>query len=178
MTAELRERVVVSACIACGTRFRDGDCPGGCTDVPLELVDAGPVDELAAHVGGLRRRVEGLRALAEEPALPAEALREHARAALRAAVPPRDRDVRVVEAWGCPACGRIDALQPCLGVCLRRPLLMADAGEYRRLATVADALAEEDRGLTRAALLIANVRARAGHEQSTDAALRALIATG
>ena len=175
-TAELPGRLTVQACIACGTRFRGGECADGCTDVALELVDAGPVDELAAHVDGLRRRVEALRALGEDPGAALPELRERARLALRIAVPPRDPDVRIVEAWGCPRCGRIDALQPCLGVCVRLPLAMADAGEYRRLAVVADELAGEERRLARAARLVATVRARAGYEQTTDAALRALLA--
>jgi hypothetical protein len=126
-------------------------------------------------VHGLRRRVEALRALGDDPEVPLAELRERAREALRAVVPPRDSDVRIVEAWGCPRCGRIDALQPCLGVCVRLPLLMADATEYRRLAVVADELAGEERTLARGARLIANVRPRPGHEQITDAALRALL---
>jgi hypothetical protein len=174
-TAELPGRITVQACIACGTRFRGGECDDGCADVALELVDAGPVDELAAHVDGLRRRVEALRALRAGSDAPLPELRERARAALHIAVPPRDPDVRIVEAWGCPKCGRVDALQPCLGVCVRLPLEMDDAGEYRRLAAVADELAGEERSLARAARLVVNVRPRSGYEQTTDAALRALL---
>jgi prolyl-tRNA editing enzyme YbaK/EbsC (Cys-tRNA(Pro) deacylase) len=174
-TAELPGRITVQACIACGTRFRGGECDDGCADVALELVDAGPVDELAAHVDGLRRRVEALRALRAGSDAPLPELRERARAALHIAVPPRDPDVRIVEAWGCPKCARVDALQPCLGVCVRLPLEMDDAGEYRRLAAVADELAGEERSLARAARLVVNVRPRSGYEQTTDAALRALL---
>lgn len=167
-------RFEVAACIACGTRFRDGECPDGCADVPLRLVDAGPVDELAAHVEALRGRVGALRELDRDA--PLSVLRERARAALRTPVPPRDRDVELVDAWGCPECGRIDALRPCLGLCFRRPLLMTDASEYLRLAETADALAGEERELARAARMLANVKARPGHEEITARALRALLA--
>jgi len=36
-TAELPGRITVQACIACGTRFRGGECDDGCADVALEL---------------------------------------------------------------------------------------------------------------------------------------------
>ena len=92
-------------------------------------------------------------------------------------MPPRDAAPPIVEAWGCPDCGRIDAPRPCLGVCERRPLLMADAGEYRRLARAADELRAEVDELASRARLIANVKARPGHEETTMAALRALFNT-
>ena len=171
----MMERVTVSACIACGTRFRGGECPDGCTDVPLELVDAAPVDELAAHVDGLRGRVVALESL-DDAAASLPELRERARDALRVAIPARDPDVEIVEAWGCPDCGRVDAHRPCLGVCERRPLLMADAGEYRRLAAIADDLAADERRLARAARMIATVRPRPGREAETESALREVFA--
>jgi hypothetical protein len=174
-TASLAERLTVAACIGCGARSRAGACAEGCADVPLDLVDAGDVDALATHVRGLERRVRALRALGDAANAPPHELRERARAALRLPVPPRDAATPIVEAWGCPDCGRIDAPRPCLGVCERRPLLMADASEYRCLAVVADELADEERRRLRGARLIASVRARPGYEHTTDAALRALL---
>jgi hypothetical protein len=156
-TASLAERLTVAACIGCGARSRTGACAEGCADVPLDLVDAGDVDALAAHVRGLQRRVRALRALGEAAGAPPHELRERARAALRLSVPPRDA-TPIVEAWGCPDCGRIDAPRPCLGVCERRPLLMADAGEYRRLAREADELrAEVDELASRARLWLSRM---------------------
>jgi|SRR5215217_3886109 len=177
-TPSTATRLTVAACIGCGARSRAGACADGCEDVPLDLVDAGHVDALAEHVAALEQRVRGLRALAGDAGAGLPVLRQRARAALRTPVPPREPEAPIVEAWGCPDCGRIDAPQPCLGVCERRPLLMADADEYRRLALAADALAAEERALARRARLVANVTARPGHEAATTEALRALLVTG
>jgi len=115
--------------------------------VPLDIVDSGPVDALAEHVKALEVRVHALRSLTCAGDAPLDDLRDAARAALRIAVPPREHDVRIQQAWGCPHCGRIDAPQPCIGVCMRRPLRVADATEYRRLAQAADALGRQERDL-------------------------------
>jgi hypothetical protein len=177
MTVELPERLTVAACIGCGARSRAGECDGGCDDVPLDIVDAGPVDALAEHLAALERRVRALRSLARTGDVSLDTLRDAARDALRIAVPPREPDAPVYEAWGCPRCGRIDAPQPCIGVCIRRPVLTADAAEYRRLARAADELAGEERELVRPARMLANVRARPGHEQATADALRRQLAS-
>ena len=63
MTAELTGRLTVAACIGCGARSRFGECADGCADVPLDIVDAGPVDALAQHVKALEPRVRELREL-------------------------------------------------------------------------------------------------------------------
>jgi hypothetical protein len=176
VTATLGGRLVVAACIGCGARSRNGECPGSCVDVPLDLVDAGAVDALGEHVQALAARVDALRALSREPEAPLPVLRHRARSALQAAVAPRDPDVPIWQGWGCTECGRIDAPQPCLGVCLRRPVLTADAGEYRRLEALADELAAEERELSRVARLVAHVNPRPGFEKETTDGLRALLA--
>jgi hypothetical protein len=176
MTAELTGRLTVAACIGCGARSRPGECSDECFDVPLDIVDAGPLDALAAHVAALTFRVRELRALTRYGDAPLSALRERARAALRLTVPAREQDVPIYEAWGCPACGRIDAPQPCIGVCIRRPVLMAGAGDFRPPARAADELAAEEGNLALIARKIANVRPRPGYEHATADALRELLA--
>lgn len=177
MTAQLPVHLPVATCIACGARNRPGECAGGCADVALDLVEAADVDAARGRLAALRERTARLRALAREldAGMPggAGAAREAAREALRMAVPPTPEEPpAVVDAWGCPDCGRIDAPQPCLGVCIFRPVLMADAAELHPLTAEADALAEEDRALTALAVLVAHVRPRPGAEDRTAAALR------
>ena len=57
------------------------------------------------------------------------ALRALARAALRAA---GDAAVAgdVVTAWACDFCGRVEAPQPCIGVCIKPEITMVDADEH------------------------------------------------
>ena len=95
MPAELAGRLTVAACIGCGARSRFGECADGCADVPLDIVDAGPVDALAEHVKALESRVRELRALTRAAYESFEVLRDRARAALRVAVPPRGDDVTI-----------------------------------------------------------------------------------
>lgn len=177
MSARLPGRVAVATCIACGARSREGDCPEGCTDLALDLVDAGEVDALAARLAALEIRIDALRKLPEAILAAAphghDGLREQARAALGLGVPSAEADVEIVEAWGCPKCGRIDAPQPCLGVCIRRPVLMQDASAYRVLTHEADLAAGCDRELSALARLLLHVRPRAGQEERSWAALRA-----
>lgn len=52
--------------------------------------------------------------------------------------------VEVIELWQCVGCGRIEAPQPCIGVCRDRKLRVVDAVKYEALR------AECDRSLTRA----------------------------
>jgi hypothetical protein len=44
-------------------------------------------------------------------------------------------------AWQCIGCGRIEAPQPCIGVCRDREAKLVYAEDYDRLAAEADALA-------------------------------------
>ena len=172
MPATLREPLAVSTCIACGARSRAGECPDGCDDLPLDLVDLGAVERMQASRDARRRRVAALSQVANalaEDARGLEELREAAQEALRVLVPPPP-EVEIVEAWGCPTCGRIEAPQPCLGVCVRRPVVMVDAQRYRELED--EALEDEDRRLTAVARLAAAVRPQAGKEAQTRAALQ------
>ena len=38
-----------------------------------------------------------------------------------------------IKAWQCIGCGRVEAPEPCIGVCRDRQIELVDAAEYRRL---------------------------------------------
>ena len=171
---------MVSTCIACGARSRAGDCPEGCDDVPLDLVAAATVDALADHVAALAVRARTFRAvltlLRADPPRDWEELQDHALTALRNPLPETPLPPEVVEAWGCPACGRVDAPQPCLDVCIRQPVVMADALEYRQLAAIAAEAEIEDERLEAVVRLIAHLTPRPGSDDRNRAALNARAA--
>ena len=174
MTAKLGRRVEVATCIACGARNRIGQCADGCTDVPLDLVDAADVDALAARSEALTARANAFRKVLEAVAADRDwdALRERARTALRIDL-PTPPEPTFVEAWGCPECGRVDAPQPCLDVCIRRPVLMTDAADYEALATQVTEREDHERGVAAVVRLIAYVTPRPGEEERTHTELRA-----
>ena len=174
MTETLVGHLTVATCIGCGARSRAAECPEGCSDVPLDLVDAGDLQALSAATEAREVRIVALRELAHTLAAGAPvswtALRDRARAALRLPAPDMP-DIEVIQAWGCPRCGRIDAPQPCLGICVRRPGTVADVREYRQLAPRAATVAAADKALTRLARLLLTVTPRPGREDATLAAL-------
>jgi hypothetical protein len=176
MSATLGQPLAVATCIACGARSRAGECAEGCSDVPLDLVDVSDLELLAARLEALQARIAALRAVVVAIAgavAPASwtAVRERARAALRLPVPDPEAP-KIVEAWGCPNCGRIDAPQPCLGVCVRHPVLMADARECHELLARVEEAMKTDRALSTIVRLAAHVRPQPGREDRTWTALR------
>jgi hypothetical protein len=165
----------VATCIGCGARNHSAECAEGCSDVPLDLVDVGVLTAMAERADALDRRVAQLRELAaalvdQTPPAWTE-LRDQARQAVRLPAPP-EPEVDVLEAWGCPRCGRIDAPQQCLGICVRRPGAVADVSEYRQLAARSEAVATADAALMHLARMVASVRPRPGQEEQTREALR------
>ena len=163
MRDTLTGHLTVATCIGCGARSRGGECPDGCADVALDLVDIVDLADAAERAEALEARVAALRELAlavagDAPFAWAE-VHERAREAIRLPVPP-EPDIAVIEAWGCPRCGRIDAPQPCLGVCVRRPGAVADASGYRRFAERSEQLAADDRALTGLALWVREAATR------------------
>lgn len=138
-------RVDVQWCIGCGAIDRFTDCPGDCAEVRLDLVPADEDRALVARLDALREELTVLRGVLEAFAAAAipvageegeAAYREHrsaARQALRGrapdpADPPQDASVTT---WWHPACGRVEAPAPCIGVCVRRPVELVPAGPYR-----------------------------------------------
>ena len=150
MDTTLTRHLPVATCIGCGARSHDAQCAEGCTDLPLDLVDIDDLVAIASLAEALEDRVAELRAVAralvEDDPVDWTVLKERARAAVLIAVPEAP-EVDVIEGWGCPRCGRVDAPQPCLGICVRRPGVVADVAEYRDYAGHAQRMAETDRAL-------------------------------
>src|SRR4051812_31540851 len=57
---QIKGRYAVATCIACGARTRHAECPDGCADVALDLVEAESVDALDRRLIALKERVTGL----------------------------------------------------------------------------------------------------------------------
>ena len=169
----MRERLEVATCIACGARSRVGECAEGCADVAIDLVAAEDVDAHRERAAGLGTRVAALHAVIERLAnADGDEIASAARAALRVPRPASWPEPEIVPAWGCPDCGRLEAPQPCLDVCIRRPVLMADAEEYRSAAAEITELEEEERRLSRLVRAAAFSHPRPGQEQRHREQLR------
>ena len=169
--AVLPEPLAVATCIACGARSRAGACPDGCDDLPLDLVELADLERLQAAVAAARARTDALLAVVREIAAGGSPDRDRARAALRLPAPDPGPP-GIVEAWGCPRCGRIDAPRPCLGVCVRTPVVMIDASRLHEPAAELAALRAAEAHAAPVARLAATIRPRPGHEAETQAALR------
>jgi hypothetical protein len=156
-------------------RSHSAECPEGCPDLPLDLVDMDDLVAIATRAEALSDRVAALReimlTLADAGELDWPTLQARARDTLRLTV-PTEPEVGIIAAWGCPHCGRIDAPQPCLGICVRRPGLVADAVEYREFSRQADQLTAEEGPLMAVARLIAWVRPHPGPDAQTVESLR------
>ena len=70
-----------------------------------------------------------------------------------------------VEVWQCIGCGKIEAPQPCIGVCRDRKAQLVYAEDY-------DALAAQTRALRAVVLEIATITPRAGECESTYRAMQ------
>ena len=175
MQTTLTRHLPVATCIGCGARNHDAQCADGCADLPLDLVDVEDLVAIATRAEALEERVAELRetvsALVADRPVDWTAIQERARAAVLIAVPDAP-EVDVIEGWGCTRCGRVDAPQPCLGICIRRPGLVAGAAEYREYASHAQRLAETDRVLLAFAHVVGGVHPRPGREQQTVESLR------
>ncbi len=73
--------------------------------------------------------------------------------------------VEIIDGWRCIGCGKIDAPQPCVGVCQDRKFRMVSAQDYERLAT---RVAELEAALA----LIARVTPREGEILASWTALQ------
>lgn len=114
-------------------------CEGVCRERKLELVSGGDYDELVVVAEACRLRIRGLLPLVEELAAATpretewrdfyESFRRTAWLALREAAPQvgeeladasPDAEAQVI--WRCPDCGGLESPQPCIGVCIWRPV--------------------------------------------------------
>ena len=166
------------SCIGCGAMGTDQPCLGPCDDHALDLVRGVDYDAVVAHVTGTRERARPLLEVVRELAEVHDdagylALRERARAVLHAAGDAADVvPAEPFRAWLCTGCGRVEAPQACLGVCLRHPEEVVRADRHAEaLARAADADrdARELRALVRR---LAWTTPREGHGSETVAAMR------
>ncbi|HET9104157.1 MAG TPA: hypothetical protein VFN55_12465 [Solirubrobacteraceae bacterium] len=153
------ERITVATCIGCGAMSRPGSCDTGCTERRLELVRAAALDGLADAETTLRADLATLSASADElragpspghqwPAAYAQ-VQKHARQALQDAREDPTSGTLLAEpaepaiTWWCERCDGVDAPQPCLGICVWRPVDWARLDIYDELRE--RAVAERDR---------------------------------
>jgi hypothetical protein len=159
------------------------DCIGTCDDRRVELVHAVAHDRLLAERDEERRRgdvfVELARRVASaEPDGGWEAayrgMQGAARAALRAAGPgvePSAEEDDVVSGWWCASCGRLEAPQPCLGICIHRPDELVRGDVHADAAADAAAARKRAAGLGALARRAAWATPRAGHWEDSGRAL-------
>jgi hypothetical protein len=173
------ERFKVWSCIGCGAMGTDQPCLGPCGDRALDLVWAGDHDAVVAQAAGSRERarplLEVVRELASatggEPAY--RALQQRARDALHeAGAQPEPRSADTFRAWICTGCGRVEAPQPCLGICVRRPAEVVRADHHADAAVRAADAERDARGLAALVSRLAWSTPRDGGWEASLAALR------
>ena len=133
--------IVVHKCIGCGAVDTPQPCLGTCAEHRLDLVRADDHAEATARLAALEESLASMRELVSQLAAspPREADWPALRARARWLSHPEPAPVagEVTTAWACESCGRIEAPQPCLGVCIRPEVSMIAAAEHA--AVLADA---------------------------------------
>lgn len=126
-------------CIGCGRVDAPQLCPQGCDERAVDLVFGDALDaalaELADAVDGVRA-LRGLVLRSVSAEVTPRAVQAEARSVLRVVkassagqVGTGDGVIRFT-AWVCGRCGWMEAPQPCLGVCVFRPVWLVAAQEY------------------------------------------------
>ena len=172
------DRVTVPTCIGCGAMSRSGTCGKGCSEEKLELVRAVDFEALTELASGAHVRAEACRAVARELASDRpgpddwEATYPSVQSAARATLhhypevdgrsAAWDEPAEGATTWWCAGCGGIDAPQPCLGICIWRPIDWVNANLYGQERT--RALAERDAEMRLRRLLhrVASITPREG----------------
>ncbi len=136
-------------CIGCGGVDNGQACLGTCAERRLDLVESDAHAAAEARLAAAEDALASLRGMAARLArgAPREpewgALRAKARAALRSLGDPAEGGASIT-AWACDSCGRIEAPQPCIGVCIRPETPMVEVAEHQavlaRDAALRDAL--------------------------------------
>jgi hypothetical protein len=179
--------LVIPTCFGCGAMARRGTCANGCREQRLGVVRAAAVEQIIGLRASLQPQLAALRAAAaafassETPSADlAAAYRRHqaeARAVLRRF--PEidagwlDEPAEPAEVWWCAACDAVDAPQPCLDVCIWRPVAWVPLAEYaheRQSALEERAAVQRVRATVR---LLAFTTPRAGHWEKAWESLRA-----
>jgi hypothetical protein len=167
--------ISVRACIGCGAIDNAQPCLGTCIDRRLDIVRADQHAAAVAALAALERALDERRTLLNRLARSAPAdwgpVRAQARAALRTGGMPEPGGV--VEAWACDSCGRIEAPQPCIGVCIRPETAMVSAEEHEAVLAAAAAAHAKLERLAPPVRQLAWATPRRGHEQDAAQALQA-----
>jgi hypothetical protein len=164
-----------------------GSCKTGCSESKLELVRAAAHDSLVSAQAHARAYADAFAEIADLPASVEPPGGEHesaylsVQAAARAALrlhPDADRpDVRdpaePATVWWCERCGGIDAPQPCLGICVWRPVEWVNRTVYENQRERALSELERERHLRRLVRQVAFVTPRSGGWEASWDALRA-----
>ena len=144
---DLPVRMSISTCIGCGSMREFAKCEGICRERKLELVSGGEYDELVAAATASRSRIglflpivadlAGAAPLRPNWRVLCESFRERARLVLRAAGAPGHPafddaapSAETTIVWRCPDCGGLEAMQPCIGVCIWRPADWVQAAAF------------------------------------------------
>lgn len=182
------ERLTVPTCIGCGAMSRFGTCESGCSEQRLDLVRGATYDALAALEHAACARVDILLAVIAELIdiqprrgeweLAYRAMRARARDALRSAGSAGGHEVDVqgpaetATAWWCARCGSVDAPQPCLGICVWRPIDWVSCATYERADARLLTLLDRERRLRGLVSRLAWVTPRRGEWERSWRALR------
>lgn len=138
-------------------------CVEMCRERRLQLVTGSDYDRLAVAATVSRSRIQAFLPIVSELAgapprrldrnLLYESLRERARVLLTAAGPPaRDTvdstsSAETTVVWRCPDCGGLEETQPCIGVCMWRPVDWVELGAFESEQTQARRDIELERAL-------------------------------
>lgn len=169
------ERLVVSTCIGCGAMSEWGTCETGCVERKLELVRAAASDAVAEVASRAAENADAFAAVAGELVREGPPVEERFRSLQRAArealvrYPDTARDEDWAEpsepavTWWCENCGGIDAPQPCLGICVWRPVEFVNRTVYEQARERALAERARERRLRQLLRQIVAVTPRPDH---------------
>lgn len=176
-------RLPIPTCMGCRAMRQYEKCEGPCRERELELVSGTDYDELTAIAAARRVRIEGLRGVVGELArkdpgpdewrAAYELLQASARSVLRRsglAAGGRDDDLppaETVTVWRCQDCGGLDAPQPCIDVCIWRPVDWVDATAYQSERSRAAVDREAEQSLAGLLRRIASATPRNGQWERT-----------
>lgn len=82
------------------------------------------------------------------------------------------RDV-TIKAWECAGCGRVEAPQPCVGICQDRAVELVPEEIYRSLRSQCDRLRKDNAALRELALRLAHTHPRGEQWEAGYKALQA-----
>jgi hypothetical protein len=144
-----------------------------CAEIRLPLVGEDEFRELVEAGARVMRLMSAVETFADGAA-PFAAMRQRARDALAAVgsqSPPGEP--AVVIGWWCDRCGNVDLPQPCLGVCVWRPVTWVGLSAYERERARIEPLFRAERSLRHFLSRAAAVTPRPGQEERNRAALAA-----